>query len=358
MFYRMAKILEAEDLGASGTKVIDIKLLDVISRITVMFKTKNSSSTLSDHAAANITGIELIDGSEVLFSLSGKQTEGVNFYNNYGLPYTYLQRDGDVWQTATFLLDFGRWLWDETFAFDPKKFRNPQLRITFDEDVSQTGTTENTCEVYAYAFDEREVTPQGLIRIQEQYSYGLTAGGKQYIDLPTDHILREVYVQALVIGDWFIESISNIKLSENNGKRIPVDFGSTFMGEVVKNVYGYCQESVQCSVPSPADYIYTAPCDDAFPIGVAPRDNKDVSVSYKGGTRLEIVGETAGGNAIVTVRGLLPFGVCPVLNLTRSNPANWFDVRGLGNLELVLSSPSGAIGGSTVNILTEQLYKY
>jgi hypothetical protein len=358
MNYRMAKILEAEDVGASGTKVLDIKILDVISRIEVKWRAKNSASDLSDHIADCISKIELIDGSEVLFSLSGKQCQAVNFYNDGQLPYNYLQRDGGVWQTATFLLNFGRWLWDKDLAFDPKKFRNPQLRITFDETASESGTTENTLEVYAYTFDEETVSPDGLIRVQEEYSYGLTAGGKQYIDIPTDHILREIYVQALVIGDWFSESISNIKLTENNGKRVPVDMDSTFFHEVCKNIYGYCREAVNASIPDSEKYIFTAPSDDAFPVGCAVNAQKDVQVTYKGGTRTNFVGASSGDNAIIEVRGLLPFAVCPVLNLPRNDMGRWYDVRQMGSLELVLSSPSSATGGSTVNMITEQLYHY
>jgi len=41
MNYRVAKILAPEDLGGAGTKVIDINIADVISRIDIIFRTKN-----------------------------------------------------------------------------------------------------------------------------------------------------------------------------------------------------------------------------------------------------------------------------------------------------------------------------
>ncbi len=119
---RVATILSPEDLGASGTKVIDITLQDVISRIMISFKATNVSEVMGEHPAANVVKVELVDGSDVLFSLSGLQAQAINFFDRQQKPYSYIDDIAAHNQTSVIGIDFGRFLYDPMMAFDPKKF--------------------------------------------------------------------------------------------------------------------------------------------------------------------------------------------------------------------------------------------
>jgi len=65
--YRIAELLAPEDLGPSGTKTVDITTRDPISRIEINFSATNGADGMSDHPAANITRVEVVDGSDLLF---------------------------------------------------------------------------------------------------------------------------------------------------------------------------------------------------------------------------------------------------------------------------------------------------
>ena len=140
---RIASILAAEDLGETGTKTIDINIKDIISRITIMFEATNVSEDMASHPAGNVTKIELVDGSDVLYSLNGHQAQAVNFYDRDIQPYSYIDNIAGHKQRAVFGIDFGRFLYDQGLAFDPTKFTNPQLKISWDEDVCEVDAVVN-----------------------------------------------------------------------------------------------------------------------------------------------------------------------------------------------------------------------
>lgn len=81
MNYRLANILAEEAATTAATKTLDINLADPISRIVVQMKGLNSSGVPTAHPAKMISKIELVDGSDVLFSLSGVEAQALNFHN-------------------------------------------------------------------------------------------------------------------------------------------------------------------------------------------------------------------------------------------------------------------------------------
>jgi len=78
MNYRNALLLAPEDLGPSGTKVIDLDLSQPVSRLTIRFRTTKVLYNMTAAGPANISKIELVDGSshdvdlsEMAFKIAG-----------------------------------------------------------------------------------------------------------------------------------------------------------------------------------------------------------------------------------------------------------------------------------------------
>ena len=86
MNYRIASMLASESATVPATKTIDIDLNKPISRITIQMKGTNSTSVPTAHPAKMLTKIELVDGSNVLYSLNGLQAQAINFYESGKLP--------------------------------------------------------------------------------------------------------------------------------------------------------------------------------------------------------------------------------------------------------------------------------
>jgi len=355
---RVATILSPEDLGTAGTKVIDINIKDIISRITIAFKATNVSEVMQEHPAANISKIELVDGSDVLFSLSGLQAQAINFYNRKNKPYSYIDDIAAHNQTAVMSIDFGRFLYDPELAFDPNKFVNPQLKITWDEDACEVDCVVNECIVRAHIFDQKEVAPVGFLMTKEIYSYLVQTSGYEYIDLPTDHILHQLYVKARYADTSFFGLMAEAKLSEDNDRRIPLDLTMTELLHDALEAYGYVMEHFYLNGVTSSTVFFAMPCDLEY-IGWSPYGAKDAGAIWAtGGGKCRHIGTSASYNQKGMIVGALPHGVMPILPRPSEEIADWYDVPALGSLRLRLKDTASVADVATAEIITQQFRKY
>ena len=125
MNYRKAIMLTAEACTAAATKIIEFKGKEIISRIRIQLKLTNNGSTPTAHPAEAITKIEIVDGSDVLWSLTGKECQALNFYSTGKPAFDIIDYINDEYCVPMMNINFGRWLWDEDLAFDPTRFNNP-----------------------------------------------------------------------------------------------------------------------------------------------------------------------------------------------------------------------------------------
>ena len=223
MNYRLASLLAAEAITATATKTIDINLANPISRITVQVKGMNSTSVPTAHPAKMVTKIELVDGSDVLLSLSGMEAQALSYYTQGRMPHTVLNYVNNVNAIATYELYFGRSLWDTLLAFDPRKFVNPQLKITHNIAAGGSAPDAGEISVFADAFDEKVIAPMGFLMAKEQYSYTLTASKNEHIDLATDRPYRSLMLMALSAGLMPSSGFDYVKLSEDNDRRVVIN---------------------------------------------------------------------------------------------------------------------------------------
>jgi len=100
MNYRLASLLSSEAVNTAGTKTIDVNLAKPISRISIQMKGTNNGSVPTAHPQNMLSKIELVDGSNVLFSLSGLQARSLNFYERGLLPYSIIEYRNDVMCSA------------------------------------------------------------------------------------------------------------------------------------------------------------------------------------------------------------------------------------------------------------------
>jgi len=161
MNYRYATVLPEYTLGAPGTYTVDLNVQDPISRLELGWKVTLANSLMLDALAACITKIELVDGSDVLHSLSGKQNQALCIYDRRcPTMNNAILGVGDP-AHAGFGIDFGRYLYDPELAFDPTRFRNPQLKITHNRALVGADTSTHSIQIMAHLFDEKVINPDG-----------------------------------------------------------------------------------------------------------------------------------------------------------------------------------------------------
>jgi len=355
---RIATIQAAEALGASGTKIIDINIQDVISRIMVNFFPTNADTTILKHPSADIEKIELVDGSDVLFSLTGAQCQAMNFYDRDGkMPYSSLRQYASG-ARVLFGMDFGRYLFDPVMAFDPKKFINPQLKITWDRANSNAACAACTLEILAQIFDEDQPDPSGFIMNKEIYSYTVATTGYEYIDLPTDYVIRQIFAKAF-LADYGMTSIFDaFKLSEDNDKRIPVDLSSDEMERRAFEAYGYVKEHIKVGAGAGVISFFGMPTDSAFAWGSPEGGQEDFSAWSNGGGRFGAENPDGTLRGRVVMCGNSPHGTTPLLPKPGNDLADWYDVTKLGSLKLRIDDSAPAANTYTGEIMTSQYRPY
>jgi len=237
MKYRYAELLAGTDVGAAGTKNVDINIPDPITKIQVKMEgIVPADCTMIEHPATMISKIELVDGSDVLYSLTGLQAQAIDILD------TGRQNLGSgsivpAWGlNSIYNMNFGRYLWDERLAFDPKRFKNPQLKITFDEDAPIADIATNDLVVIAECFDEKVINPEGFLMHKEVKEYTPTANAVERIEIPRDYPIRKVYVQARVVDLWLGGIVAHLELEEDNRKHVMFDMDNEEFEYYLKQV--------------------------------------------------------------------------------------------------------------------------
>lgn len=356
--YRTAVILPLTSLGTSGTKVVDLNVKDPISalRFEGIF-TNGSSGAQLVPVPQMISKLELIDGSDVLFSLDGTQMAAVHFYE--GHPFIYIDGSAVDSDTINFNLqyNFGRYPHDPLLAFDPTRFRNPQLKITWNVATANAAATAFSLEISAELFDEKAISPLGFLRTTQFHSYSPGASTYEYIDLPTDLVIRKLFLQTREYGSAATSLLTDVKLSEDNDKRIPFlmtdtnwcNYCAEKWGMLLQNLWGYGG--------SASDPVFVAPCKYETGVFSNVSGAREVVIQGSTGGKWTLTSSTAGDIVHGIMMGFLPyFHYCYSFG-DDNDPEDWYDLKDVGSLRLAIQSGSASVGAVN-NTLLQQLRRY
>jgi hypothetical protein len=226
----------------SQTKTIDLKGLDPISAIDIIYAATNgATSNVGQPLHKQVSKIEVIDGADVLFSLNFRQLAALNFYEQKIYPAHNLTEVGGAqqWEKAT--IHFGRWVGDPDFYLDPSVYKNPQLKLVHNLPISATAgfaTGTGRLTAIAHLFDERPPAAKGFLMTKEHYAWTTAASGDETIELPTDYAYRLLMLQAYESGTPWTTSITKAKLGLNEDKVVIFDLYSTDIVRIAEELFG------------------------------------------------------------------------------------------------------------------------
>lgn len=360
MNYRYATVLAEKALNTKGTETIDLNIQDPISRLEIGWHPTLGDDAMSAALAVGIEKIELVDGSDVLHSLNGRENQALCIYDRRvpTMNHGELVAGADLY--ATFGIDFGRYLWDPELVFDPKRFRNPQLKITHDSTLLSANTSTHLIEVFAQCFDEKAISPIGFLMSKEHKAYTLgDAAAYEYTDLPTDFPIRQMIVRAYLTQVGPKNIMDTVKLSEDNDKRIPIDCGLEAYIRRMKGQWQAVEEAfIDYASPGGLSFKYITPTDHVtaaggFGIGAAGPTYLDAFimggyVQWRNVNGAMTLGQAAGYLPHHCIQ--FPFG-------KQNDMDDWYDVTKVGSLRLRLLSKAAGSGG-TVGIILQQLRRY
>lgn len=362
MFYRLATLHPEQSYNADKTEIIDINVADPISSIIFLLKVGNTASAApTAHALACLTKIELIDGSDVLFSLNGYETDALDWYNNFVTRSNWNAYLNGMDTDRIIGINFGRYLWDPLLALDPTKFNNLQLKFSLDIDAGGCAPDENTITVLACLFDQKTITPQGFFMSKEIKNYTMGSATHEYTDLPTDYAYRKLLVRCMTAGAEPGARLNTIKLSEDQDKRVILDHKFSEVMRSLSMNSPMLHETILGYISQAGNYGYCTPTSRVF--GTVSEWRSSVSLGdvafYDGdGGRFDVTSKDSGGNVQVDVQGWLPHGVYEIPFGRQDLIEDWFDVSGVGSLIIDILSKSGASASNSCQIFLQQLRGY
>lgn len=367
MKYRESYIEDALTLDNSGTKIIDIKINDPISVLWMRLKASNNSTGPNANSPITrcISSIELVDGSDVLYSLSGHQANANAAFDLRRMPNNTYQEEGTLTQSAKIPLIFGRYIGDPEYYLDPRKFSNPQLKITWDlakvNAIGANGYESGSGELTVMAkIMEDAPDPKGFLMSKELYSWETAASGDERIDLPNDYPYRRLMLRSYEAGTSLTSAITDMKLSVDNDKYVPFDFHAKDLARQMPDWFGYFTQYMK-GYGDNGD-VRQLWLDRDLRIQLTPQYdgwNLGVLTAYKGQYTIYMRDETG---AAVTGK---PWkceckGSCPESALAYPfgdpmNPDDWFQAPEYGGVRLYVTQ--GNAGGNA-SVFLQQLRSY
>ena len=225
---RKVVIINDQVLDAAGTVILNLDFSNPITRLIIGVKGKmgNASNTNNPRIERYVSKVEIVDGSDVLFSMSMVQLCALQFYSGNGLPYhsitCHSYTDGNrIWAS----IYFGRDDSDNEWMFDPKRFVNPQLKITYAFTENAANWTDNgqKLTVTAMIAENPNREASGFLMAKEVYSWLSAAAGDETVDLPRDYIYRLMLLQAYDMTTPLYGQISNVKISCDMDRFVPLN---------------------------------------------------------------------------------------------------------------------------------------
>jgi len=237
MWDRIVKLVSAETVADSGAKIIDLDVSEPITTLTTILQLTNGGAKAPNLPPARIvSNIEIFDGGNTYQKLNGQETIGTYWLDTGIYPYRWLCEIELNPQIDAMPICFGRWVGDTEYAFDARRFVNPQLKVEWSKDALHgTGTLQLT--VLAHVMDGVPVPNKALFwKIIE--SFTSVASGDKVVYLPCDYPYQKF---GLRVWESLMNpqvNINNVKLACDVDRLVIFDMSHTLLQREIENLWG------------------------------------------------------------------------------------------------------------------------
>jgi hypothetical protein len=301
-----------------------------------------------------VSKLAVIDGSNVLHSLSMREEQAWNFYMYKHLPFQALTQVGAAKVTERAVIDFRRSMDDKNFYLDTSRYTNPQIQLTHALTISATAgfaTGTGLLTVIARVIDSGAPANQGFVMAKELDSFASAASGDHTTDLPLDFPIAAVLVSNPVDAKLPDNSLSNFKLTADTDAFIPINESYT---DLLRRNFDDFGEAVQ-DVDILPDTTYTDNADVYYHPGQAVVQG---GATAKLATTVNAANQfkgamTTGESGTITIRetGSAPHSSVLYQFGDGYSPEDVFSPQGVGKFQLKLTN---AATGATPKVVTVQ----
>ncbi len=226
MRLRKTTITEDTTITTTGTVVHNLDFTDPVREIIIGFYGKrfDHSDTNDPLLLEDIDKIEIVDGSDVIFSCTGTEAGAVQLYHTGKRPFLAYTANSYSTNRNQVKIRFGRDLSDNDYGLDLSRFTNPQLKIThsFTEAAGSWAAGQQTYTVEAWVA-EGAPKPKGFFMTKHIYSWSKGTSGDETVDMPRDYPYRFIVMQVKDAGTPIYAEFTDVKMSCNYDEFVPFD---------------------------------------------------------------------------------------------------------------------------------------
>ncbi len=360
MNYRQATLLATQQITTAGTEPITLAGLDSISRLMVVVELINNGNTPTNHPLATVKKIEIVDGSDVIASMTGYAAQALAYYDTGKMPHNELNYEDNAYARVFVPLNFGRWLYDTELALDPSKFKNLQLRIVHDYSLGGSSPDDAYLRVFADMFDEKTPSPVGYLQSKEIFSFTPATGAAEYVHLPIDNEIRKIIVMNVNDAEEPDIQFESVLIDEDKGKHVLVDGLTMDLIRTASLVYDQFQEYLSMYGATTTNVsFYLSACKDIQVGAMADVASSIISFTWSGG-RVRVMQTSAASFISGIVSGRCPHGSVPILFGNQKDPSDWWDIAKVGEARMKLTPrATPAIDtAKTTDVIVQSLQRY
>lgn len=366
--YRDIYIEDGKALANSGVYTVEIETADPISELWVNFGAVNGATSNKNSPIPRvISKIEIVDGANVIYSLDGELAHMLYYYQTGQLAENSMVEAENLSQYASFPIRFGRWLWDEVFALIPAKFRNLQLKITWDlaavNAIGATGFLTGSAQLWVIArvMEGLSAAPAAYIMSKNHMNFVTAASGDERVDLPSDYPYALLMLRAYEAGVDMGDSITNAKLSLDHDKDVPFDIHMGDWMSLLRQEYGIIESRIYsegATAVAREDWIGSEDGADIEVIspncvgGVATLTSGQLTPRYSDYAGIAIVGDV---QSFLRIYGVCMFNTIAHKFGNYEDEASYLNAPGYGDIKLILTQGNA---GATVDVVLSQLRSY
>ena len=341
---RHSVISDSLSIATDGISTIDLENIGPISRITLLPKVINPNAWVAvGHPDEIISKIEIIDGSDVLFSMSGGEARALAYYSTKNIPVCSLNNMALEWSFAPIDIYFGRYLWDKEMSFDPSRYSNPQLKITHAIAAHMTAAATGYVTVVADVFDESPPRPAGMLIQKVHHNLTLVIGAVSYVDLPDDLPIRLIIAGSYSDSQGPEYQVTQIKLSEAGDKHLIFDEPTEELEAYFCSQYPPWHEKVSMGVKVAHDSFWITPSYEQTVMLLGTNDSDGIlQMTTASGGQKRTVEASVAATAEGIAHGWCPNGMIPFdFRGPDSGPGDYWDVKRGGGAKFKYTAAAG-----------------
>jgi len=243
-------LMKDETVSDSGTVTKDLNVKKPIQWIEFMIEQTVDTNDYDDHPLhKDVSKIEIVDGATTLWSLSMIQAQALDCFHLGKFPYMLTNTKGASTNKESVIIPFGFNLHDVRHYFDPTRYTNPQLKITYSLTTGTGYWTANGTKftVRLRLIEEGAMGYGGFLMAKEIKSGTLPTSGEERIDLPNDYPYRMLMIRAYYTGERVDEDVTQVKLTCDADAFVPFDLLADEINQMQIERWGFFTDFIKAS---------------------------------------------------------------------------------------------------------------